>query len=124
MSLLDEYTGDYVIVNKIIVDDGYGGYTVKWVDGITIKGALGNPSETEIVVAQARGARITNTMLIDKALTLDYHTVLRRVSDGKVFRVTSNGEEAYTPASSSLNKRKIMCEEWEIPADGQSTGTT
>ena len=124
MSLLDEYTSEYKILDRTITDDGYGGYTVSWKEGVTIKGALGQPSETEVITAEAKGEKVTATMLIDKALKLEYHTVLSRVSDGKIFRVTSSGAEDYTPASSNLNKRKILCEEWEIPPDEQITSAT
>lgn len=117
MSLLDEYSDEYVVVNKLAVDDGYGGFVYVWQDGATFKGALAQASQNEIVVADAMGEHITHTMLIDKAINFDYHTVLRRKSDGKTFRVISRGDEVYTPASSGLNKRKISCEEWEIPAN-------
>lgn len=117
MSLLDEYTEDYVIVNKLVVSDGYGGQTTVWKDGATIKGALALASQSEVTVAGARGEKVTHTMLIDKSIILDYHTVLRRVTDGRVFRTTSTGTEDKTPKSSSLNKRKVTCEEWEIPAE-------
>lgn len=118
MSLLDEYSDNYVVINKLTVDDGYGGYKTVWQDGATLKGALAQASQSEIVVADSKGERVTHTMLIDKNIKLDYHMVLRRTTDGKIFRVTSSGDEMYTPASSNLNKRKINCEEWEIPADG------
>lgn len=115
MSLLDEYSDEYVIVNKLVVDDGYGGYTFVWKDGATIKGALAIATQSEVTVAGAMGEKVTHTMLVDKEIELEYHTVLRRKSDGKVFRVTSKGADNYTPSSSSLNKRKLTCEEWEIP---------
>lgn len=117
MSLLDQYSEDYVVVDKTTVNDGYGGYNVVYKDGATIKGALAIASESEVTVAGAMGERVTHTMLIDKSINLEYHSVLRRKSDGKTFRVTSRGAENYTPSSSSLNKRKISCEEWEIPAE-------
>ena len=116
MSLLDAYSDSYTIIDKTTADDGYGGYKTVWKDGATIKGALAIASESEVNVAGAMGEHVTHTMLIDKSVSLDYHTVLIRASDKKVFRVTSKGDEVYTPNSSSLNKRKISCEEWEIPA--------
>ena len=102
MSLLDEYSDEYTVINKAMVD----------------KGALALASETEVKTAEAKGEKVTHTLLIDKSVSLDYHTVLRR-SDGKIFRTTSKGDEMYTPNSSRLNKRKITCEEWEIPAGGE-----
>ena len=117
MSLLDEYSDEYVIVNKLTVDDGFGGYRNVWQDGATIKAALAIATQSEVTVAGAMGEKVTHTMLIDKSIVLEYHSVLRRKADGKVFRVTSRGAENYTPNSSSLNKRKITCEEWELPAE-------
>ena len=117
MSLLDSYSEEYIVVDKTTVNDGYGGYTVVWKDGATIKGALAIASESEVTVAGAMGERVTHTMLIDKSIILEYHSVLRRKRDGKTFRVTSRGAENHTPDSSTLNKRKISCEEWEIPAE-------
>lgn len=116
MSLLDAYSDNYTIIDKTTTDDGYGGYKNVWKDGATISAALAIASESEINVAGAMGEHVTHTMLIDKSVILDYHTVLRRESDKKVFRTTSKGDENYTPSSSSLNKRKISCEEWEIPS--------
>ena len=117
MSLLDEYCEEYVVLNKLTVNDGYGGYKTVWQEGASFKGALAVASDNEVTVAQAMGEKVSHTMLIDKELVLDYHTVVKRVCDDKIFRVTSTGAEMYTPASSSLNKRKISCEEWEIPSE-------
>ena len=117
MSLLDEYSDEYVVVNKLAVNDSYGGFRYVWQEGAEFKGALAQASQSEIIMADAKGEHITHTLLIDKDINFNYHTVLRRKSDGKTFRVISRGDEVYTPASSGLNKRKISCEEWEIPAD-------
>lgn len=115
MSLIDEYSDDYTILDKTTQSDGYGGYTTVWKDGATIKGAMALASDTEIKRADAMGEKITHTLLIDKNISLDYHAVLRR-SDGQLFRVTTSGDE-YTPNSSRLNKRKVSCEEWELPSE-------
>ena len=117
MSLLDEYSEEYVIVDRTTVSDGMGGYRIVWKDGATIKGALAVATQSEVTVAGAMNEKVTHTMLIDKSVLLEYHSVLRRQSDGKTFRVTTRGAEDKTPSSSSLNKRKIALEEWEIPAE-------
>ena len=53
-----------------------------------------------------------------KSMDLQYHDVFRRISDGKIFRVTSDGDDKYTPQRSSLNMRVVTAEEWEIPQNG------
>ena len=44
-------------------------------------------------------------------MTLEYHDVFRRVRDGKIFRVTSDGDDKFTPASTSLDMRQVTAEE-------------
>lgn len=114
MSLLENAYEDFTIINKAVVDDGYGGTTNKWTDGATIKGAIVFDSSTEMKVAQAMGVTSAYTLTVKKNLELDYHTVLRRESDGKYFRLTSNSDDKKTPESAGLNMRQYSAEEWKI----------
>ena len=50
---------------------------------------------------------------------LEYHDVLRRVRDGKVFRVTSDGDDKYTPESATLNMRQVTAEEYILNGNDQ-----
>ena len=117
MSLLDAYSDDYVILNKTTVDDGYGGYKIVWSDGATIKGALAPASQVEVTTAGAMGEKTTHTLVVNKSILLDYHDVLRRVSDGIYFRVTNTDGGTYTPNSSNLDLRKYRLELWELPSE-------
>ena len=117
MSLLDEMSDEYTILDKTTVSDGLGGYKTTWKDGATITASISVASESEVVVAEKAGEHVTHNLFISNNLTLDYHTVLKRRKDNKILRTTSKGDEAYTPPSSTLNLRKIQCEEWEIPAN-------
>lgn len=114
MSLLDEAYEDFTVINKSIVDDGYGGTTTVWSDGAKIKGAIVFDSSTQMKVAQAMGVTSVYTLTVHKDLELDYHTVIRRESDKKTFRLTSNSDDKKTPNSASLNMRQYSAEEWTI----------
>ena len=118
MSLLDNAMEDYTILNKIKAPDGYGGYTVEWSDGAVIQGAMVFNASTETKKAEAMGVTSVYTLTTRKAVTLEYHDVLRRERDGKIFRVTSDGDDAYTPQSASLDMRQVTCEEWRLNNDG------
>lgn len=117
MSLLNDYMEQFVILDKTTVDDGYGGYTTVWKAGATINGALAIANESDVVVAGAAGEKTTHTLLVSKGITLDYHDVLQRVADEKIFRVTRSGDEVYTPKSAGLNLRKVALESWELPSE-------
>jgi len=114
MSLLDEAMESFVIMNKISVPDGYGGRKVTWTEGAEIKGALVFDSSMQARIAMAQGVTSVYTLVTKKSLMLDYHDVLKRLSDGKILRVTSDGDDLKTPSSASLDMRNVTCEEWKL----------
>jgi hypothetical protein len=114
MSLLDNAYEDFTIINKSIVDDGYGGTTTVWTDGATIKGVMVFDNSTQMKVAQAMGVTSAYTFTVQKSVALDFHTVLRRESDAKVFRLTSNSDDKKTPEEAGLNMRQYSAEEWKV----------
>lgn len=115
MSLRDEAFESYIIMNKQTVSDGYGGYITTWVEGAKIKVAMQFNSSIEAKVADAQGVSSVYTLTTRKNVNLQYHDVLRRVRDGKIFRVTSDGDDLFTPESASLDMRNVDAEEWELP---------
>jgi hypothetical protein len=46
--------------------------------------------------------------------------VFVRKRDGKIFRVTSDGDDKATPKSTVLDMRQVTAEEWSLD-NGQST---
>lgn len=123
MSLLDEAFEEFIILNKITANDGYGGQTTTWSDGAKIQGAMIFDSSMEARVGQAQGVSSVYTLTIRKSAMLDYHDVLRRTRDSKIFRVTSDGDDKFTPQSASLDMRQVTCEEWRLP-NGQTASSS
>lgn len=114
MSLLSEAMESCVFVSKQIVSDGYGGYKNTWVEGAEFKAAIVFDTSIEARMAEAQGVHSLYTITTEKSLTLEYHDVFKRLRDGKVFRVTSDGDDKFTPNSASLNMRQVTAEEWEL----------
>jgi hypothetical protein len=117
MSLLDKAMESYIILNKTTVDDGYGGYVNTWTEGAKIQGAMVFNSSLQARVAEAQGVTSVYTFTTKKNINLNYHDVVRRVRDGKIFRVTSDGDDLFTPNSAGLNMRQVTCEEWVLPKE-------
>jgi hypothetical protein len=122
MSLLLNAMEDCVVMNKEIVDDGYGGYIVRYTDGVHFNSAIVLNSSMQARIAEQQGVTALYTVTTTKALNLQYHDVFKRVSDGKIFRVTSDGDDNKTPTSATLDMRQVSAEEWRLP-DGQSSDT-
>jgi phosphoribosylformylglycinamidine (FGAM) synthase PurS component len=120
MSLLLEAMEDCVMLDKKTEADGYGGYTSTYQEGAEFQAAITFNSSIEAKVAEKQGVSSVYTVTTEKALTLMYHDVFKRVRDGKIFRVTSDGDDKFTPSSASLNMRQVSAEEWSI-TDEQGT---
>lgn len=115
MSLLDEAFESFTIINKTVVDDGYGGVETVWIDGAEIQGAIVYNNSQLQHIAQAIGTTATYTLTVRKNIDLDAFTVIRRESDGKTFRLLTNSDDNKTPKSAGLNMRQYQAEEFIIP---------
>lgn len=115
MSLLDEAFEDFTIINKSVVDDGYGGVITVWTDGAKISGAITYNNSQLHTIAQALGTTANYILTVRKNIDLDAFTVLRREEDGKTFRLLSNSDDNKTPKSAGLNMRQYQAEEFIIP---------
>ena len=114
MSLLSEAMESCVMQDRRTVSDGYGGFTTTWSDGAVFRAAIVLDSSMQARVAAVQGVTALYTVTTEKNINLQSHDVFRRASDGKVFRVTSDGDDKRTPASASLNMRQVSAEEWRL----------
>ena len=114
MSLLSEAMTACTMLDKKTTADGYGGYVVEWTDGASFEAAIVMDSSMQAKIAEKQGVTSLYTITTTKALNLQYHDVFRRKEDGKIFRVTSKGDDKKTPASATLNMRQVSAEEWSL----------
>ena len=117
MSLLDEAMEKCIFLDKRTESDGYGGYIISWIDGAEFYAATVYDTSIEARAAENQGVKNLYTVTTKKDVTLEYHDVFRRVSDGKIFRVTSDGDDKKTPVSATLNMRQVTAEEWSLPSN-------
>lgn len=118
MSLLDEAMEDCVMLEKTSVPDGYGGRMDAWKESaFSFKAAIVFDTSIEARVAEKQGVTSLYTVTTRKDIVFEYHEVFKRLKDGKIFRVTSDGDDKYTPNSAGLNMRQVTAEEWS-PANG------
>ena len=123
MSLLDNAMEKSIVMDKRTVPDGYGGTKIVYAEGAEIMVAYSFDNSTEARIAQQEGVENRYTLTTRRNVNLQYHDVVKRTRDNKVFRVTSDGDDNYTPSTSSLDMRQVEAEEWEIPANEQTAGS-
>lgn len=114
MSLLSESYEACTILDKTTRADGYGGVVTDWTDGAEIQASVVLDDSIEAVKAQAAGAKNLYTVTTSRTVVLMFHDVFRRESDGKTFRVTSDGTDKKTPTSAGLDMRQVRAEEWSV----------
>jgi hypothetical protein len=111
MSLLDEAMETCVLLNRQTALDEYGGFINTWVEAVEFKAAIVFDTSIEARTAEAQGVTSMYTVTTPRKLSLQYHDVFRRTKDGKLFRVTSDGDDKYTPGSATLDMRQVTAEE-------------
>ena len=116
MSLLSEAMTSCVFLDKSKVPDGEGGYIVKWAEGAQFEAAIVFDNSIEARVAEKSGVTSLYTVSVPKGAPMEYHDVFKRLSDGKVFRATSDGDDKKTPQTASFQISQFTAEEFELPA--------
>lgn len=114
MSLLEEAMESFIILEKTQTEDGYGAMQTTWSDGSEIQGAFQQKSDLSTKIAQAMGSKNVYSITVSKDILLDFHTVLRRESNSKIYRITNNTDDFKTPDSAFLNMRQYTIEEWSL----------
>ena len=115
MSLLTQAMEDVVLMEKKRVSDGEGGFTTDWADGVQFKAAISFDSSMQARTAEKQGVTSLYTVTVPINAKLEYHDVVKRKRDGKIFRITSDGDDKVTPDSASFQFAQVTAEEW-IPA--------
>ena len=114
MSLIDDFMSTCVFMDKQRISDGYGGYKTVWTEGAKFNAAITFDTSIEARVAGVQGVTSLYTVTTQRDLVLEYHEVFKRLNDGKIFRVTSDGDDKFTPKSAGLDMRQVTAEEWEL----------
>lgn len=122
MSLLSEAMEECVIIDKTTQPDGYGGIQTVWTEGAPFSCAIVFDSSIEAKRAEAEGVKSLYTVITDKSILLPYATIFRRVSDDRLFRVTSDGTDKKTPMSAGLDMRVVSAEQLKALPNGESNG--
>ena len=116
MSLLDDYMENCVMIDKTSVSDGRGGFDYAFVEGAEFQAAITLDNSIQAKIAEQQGVTGIYSVTTQKSINLQYHDIFRRSSDGKVFRVTSDGDDKKTPPSAMLNMRQVSAEEYTLPS--------
>lgn len=114
MSLLTQTMTECRMVARTRVDDDFGGYKETWTDGARFRAAIAKDGSAEQKVAEKQGVSEGYTVVVDQGITLNYHDVFKRLSDGATFRVTSRTVDSTAHPHSTVKIAVVTAERWEL----------
>ena len=114
MSLLSDAMEEFAMYNKTTTFDSYGGRIDTYTEGATFQAAAVLDTSMQARIAEKQGVTGLYTITTAKAVNLQFHDVIKRMSDGKVFRIKSDGDDKKTPISASLDMRQVSAEKYTI----------
>lgn len=97
---------------KTSTADGQGGFVTSLADGDSFDASIVKKTSPEERVAEKRGVLATYIVTTATKMLL-YNNIFKRVSDGKLFRVTSNYTDSKPPAMASFDFYQVTAEEYE-----------
>lgn len=114
MSLYDEFMVPCVWLEKVREPDGEGGFLTNWVEGAEFNAAIVFSTSIQARRADKEGVSSLYRVTTNKKVKLEYHDVFKRRNDGKIFRVTSDGDDVASPVFSEIDTTIVTAEEWKL----------
>lgn len=104
----DSYEDFYYIAVSMIAD-GEGGQTATKNEDKEFKAVVREDQSSETKTAEKSAKNTTYTITTRRNIKLKFNDLIRRKSDGKIFRITSDSRS--TPKISGLDLRQVTAEE-------------
>lgn len=110
--LIDDYKEPCVFMERVKEPDGDGGFYNVWRDGATFDAAIVLDDSILSYIAEKQGVTGVYYIYTDRAISLVFPDVIKRVSDGSTFRVAA--EQDKTPISADLDISRVRAERWPL----------
>lgn len=117
MALYENFMVPCRMIDRNTVDDGQGGFTTTWTEGAQFRAAIVKEKTLAARVAEKQGVTEVYTITTEKSAKLMFHDVFKRLSDGMIFRVTSNAKDGETPKMASFSFEQVSAEKWVLTND-------
>lgn len=112
MSLIEAFKVPCVLMERVRVPDGEGGWTTGWTEGAGFNAAIVLDSSINAKIAEAQGVTGVYTVTTDRSATLSFHDAFKRLKDSKTFRITKVNDS--TPDVATFQFNQYQAEEWSL----------
>lgn len=115
--LYDYFMEDCVITAKQSVPDGLGGHNYDWVDSEPFPASIVKNNTMEAKIAEKQGVTEVYTVTVQKGTVIKHNDIIKRLSDGATFRVTSNTKDSESPSVATFGIGLVTAERWDLTND-------
>lgn len=109
MSLINNSFEDFYYIAVSMMPDGEGGQISEKNNGGKFKAVVRTENFSETKIAEKSTKNVTYTITTRRNIELKFNELIKRKSDGKIFRITSDSRCA--PSTSGLDMRQVTAEE-------------
>lgn len=108
--MLSDFFEPFCIQDRHSEPDGFGGVAWTLTDGAEIMAGISTVSTAEAQIAYQTGTKTIYTIVHRKTLTLHQGDHVRRMADGRLYRITSNSADMATPAMAQEQYCQVSAE--------------
>ncbi len=108
--MLSDFFVAFNLQSRTPSPDGFGDVIWTYADAVPFMAGISTNSSSEAQIAYKNGLKTIYTIVCRKNLTLRQEDVVKRMSDGKLFRITSNAVDMETP-------NKAVESYWQVTAE-------
>lgn len=112
MRLYESMLEPFAFMDKLHMPDGEGGTIITYVPAATFNAVAVPDSTLAAVVAGVERAKVVYAVYMPSGVSTAFNDIIKRVSDGALFRITDAGQEP--PPSATVKLRKAQAERWEL----------
>ncbi len=107
---LSDFFEPFVMQVQYTAPDDFGGVTWWLDDGDAFQAGISTESSTEAKIAEKNGMKTIYTIVTPETVTLKQDDRVKRVKDGRVYRITSDSADMTTPAPASVRFSQVTAE--------------
>lgn len=107
---IEDFFEDFVIQSVTYVSTGFGTFEPQYTDGAAFRAGISTASSTEARIAERNGMKTIYNIAHLPAITLHRDDRVRRMKDGRVYRITSDSADMTTPERASIQYAIVTAE--------------
>ena len=111
---LEDYFESFIMANRNKRADGMGGEEWTWMEGSEFQAGISTNNTSEAQIAYQAGSRTIFRIVTRKDVILEQKNMIKRVKDGRLYRITSNAWDMETPDAAEVQFWQVNAEVVEV----------